>query len=138
MAHRLTDEEKLTLKTGAFGAVFLVVNADPGILALFRESFAAAGVMTDASGVVKEALTSGPLPRLPRDSAADIESVTLPALRRAVEILTEKAPEEVPVYRSVVLAAADRTARAHDGVSPAEAEAIDRVRGALGADATGR
>ena len=30
MEQRLTDEERLTLKTGAFGAVFLVSNADPG------------------------------------------------------------------------------------------------------------
>ncbi len=138
MAQPLTDEEKLTLKTGAFGAVFLVANADPGILALFRESFAAAGAFADARGVVREALTGGPLPRLPRDSALEVESVALPALRRAVEILAAKAPEQVPVFRSVVLAAADRAARAHDGVSPAESEVIDRVRGALGTNATGR
>ncbi|GIJ29292.1 hypothetical protein Vqi01_44540 [Micromonospora qiuiae] len=135
---RLTDEEKLTLKTGAFGAVFLVANADPGMLALFRESFAAAGAMADASGLVQEALTRGPLPELRRESAVEIESVTLPALRRAVEILTEKAPREVSVYRAVVLAAADRAARAHNGVSSAEAEVIARVRGVLGVDATGR
>jgi hypothetical protein len=138
MTQRLTDDEKLTLKTGAFGAVFMVSNADPGVLALFRESFAASGAMADASGVVKEALTSGPLPKLPRDSALEVESVVLPALRRGMEILAEKVPEDVEVYRSVVLAAADRTARAHDGVSPAEAEVIERIRGVLGADATGR
>jgi hypothetical protein len=138
MMRRLTDDEKLTLKTGAFGAVFMVSNADPGVLALFRESFAASGAMADASGVVKEALTSGPLPKLPRGSALEVESVVLPALRRGIEILAEKVPEDVEVYRTVVLAAADRTARAHDGVSPAEAEAIERIRGVLGADATGR
>lgn len=138
MTQRLTDDEKLTLKTGAFGAVLMVSNADPGVIALFRESFAASGAMADASGVVKEALTSGPLPKLPRDSALEVESVVLPALRRGVEILTEKAPADVGVYRAVVLAAADRTARAHRGVSPAEVEVIERIRGVLGADATGR
>ncbi len=132
MTQRLTDEEKLTLKTGAFGAVFMVSNADPGVLAVFRESFAASGAMADASGVVKEALTGGPLPKLPRDSALEVESVVLPALTRAIGILTEKAPQDVPVYRAVVLAAADRTARAHNGVSPAEAEVIERIKGALG------
>ncbi|MER5453965.1 MULTISPECIES: hypothetical protein [unclassified Micromonospora] len=132
MTQRLTDEEKLTLKTGAFGAVLMVSNAEPGLLAVFRESFAASGAISDASGVVKEALTSGPLPKLPRDSALEIESVVLPALRRAVGILTEKAPQDVGVYREVVLAAADRTARAHQGVSPAEAEAIGRIKDVLG------
>ena len=68
MEQRLTDEEQLTLKTGAFGAVFLVSNADPGVLAMIRESIAASGAFADASGVVKEALTTGPLPQLPRDS----------------------------------------------------------------------
>ena len=38
MGQRLTDDERLTLKTGAFGAVFLVSNADPGMLALLRRA----------------------------------------------------------------------------------------------------
>ncbi|NJP33789.1 hypothetical protein [Micromonospora thermarum] len=131
MEQRLTAEERLTLKTGAFGAVFLVSNADPGMLALVRESFAASGAMADASGIVKEALTTGPLPKLPRDSALEIESVVLPALTRAVTILRTKAPSEVGTYREVVLAAADRVAQAHHGVSPEEAVMIERIRAAL-------
>ncbi|WP_433537366.1 hypothetical protein ACQPZK_06185 [Micromonospora sp. CA-249363] len=131
MEQRLTDEERLTLKTGAFGAVFLVSNADPGMLGVIRESVAASGALAVASGVVKEALTTGPLPRLPRDSQLEIESVVLPALGRAVRILREKSPADVEAYRSVVLTAADRVARAHDGVAPAEAAAIEQIRGAL-------
>ncbi|MEV5818823.1 hypothetical protein AB0L22_06570 [Micromonospora haikouensis] len=131
MGQPLTDEERLTLKTGAFGAVFLVSNADPGMFAMLRESFAASGAMAGASGPVKEALTTGPLPRLPRDSALEVEAVVLPALGRAVEILRAKSPGDVAAYRSLVLAAADEVARAHRGVTPAEAEVIDRIRGAL-------
>ncbi|RLP99612.1 hypothetical protein [Micromonospora sp. CV4] len=131
MEQRLTDEERLILKTGAFGAVFLVSNADPGMLGVIRESLAASGALADASGVVKEALTSGPLPRLPRDSQLEIESVVLPALDRAMRILREKSPADVDAYRAVVLTAADRVARAHDGVAPEEAAVIDRIRGAL-------
>ncbi|MBM0278468.1 hypothetical protein [Micromonospora tarensis] len=131
MEQRLTDDERLTLKTGAFGAVFLVSNADPGVLGVIRESIAASGALANASGTVKEALTTGPLPRLPRDSQLEIESVVLPALRQAVLILREKSPRDVAAYRSLVLAAADQVARAHDGVAPAEAAAIDQIRGAL-------
>ncbi|MGC5029414.1 hypothetical protein [Micromonospora sp. DT229] len=131
MKLRLTDEEMSTLKTGAFGAVFLVSNADPGVLALFRESFAASAAIIDASGVVETALRSGPLPKLPRHSEAEAEAVVLPALREAVRILAEKSPEDVAVYRSVVLAAADRTARAHNGISAAEAQVIERIAEAL-------
>ncbi|WP_406036981.1 hypothetical protein OG799_21550 [Micromonospora sp. NBC_00898] len=128
---RLTAEEQLTLRTGAFGAVFLVSNAEPGMLAMVRESMAASGAFADASGVVKEALTTGPLPQLPRDSALEIESLVLPALGRAVEILREKSPGDVEAYRSVVLAAADRVAGVHRGVAPAEATVIEKIRGAL-------
>ena len=77
MVERLTAEERLTLKTGALGAVFLVSNADPGMVAVIRESFAASGALADTSGVVKEALTTVPLPKMPRDPA-QIESVVLP------------------------------------------------------------
>ncbi|MEV0002111.1 hypothetical protein AB0H28_07455 [Micromonospora sp. NPDC050980] len=128
---RLTADEQLTLKTGAFGAVFLVSNAVPGVLAMVRESIAASGALADAGGVVKEALTTGPLPQLPRDSALEIESVVLPALGRAVEILRAKSPADVEAYRSVVLAAADRVAQAHRGMEPAEVAAIDKIRAAL-------
>ncbi|WP_433390967.1 hypothetical protein [Micromonospora sp. KLBMP9576] len=131
MEQRLTAEERLTLKTGAFGAVFLVANADPGVIALFRESFAASGVVADSSGVVKAALTSGPLPKLPRDPERGIEAVVLPALGRAVRILREKSPRDVADYRRVVLSAAQRAAGAHRGVAPAEAAVIERIRGAL-------
>ncbi|MDX5459414.1 hypothetical protein ACGFI5_20135 [Micromonospora tulbaghiae] len=128
---RLTADERLTLKTGAFGAVFLVSNAVPGVLAMVRESFAASGALAEVGGVVKEALTTGPLPQLPRDSAMEIESVVLPALGRSVEILRAKSPDDVETYRSVVLAAAERVAQAHRGIEPAEAAAIEKIRQAL-------
>ncbi|MEU1886417.1 hypothetical protein ABZ491_13200 [Micromonospora rifamycinica] len=131
MEQRLTDDEQQVLKTGAFGAVFLVSNAEPGVFAMIRESFAASGAFADASGLVKEALTGGPLPRLPRDSALEVESVVLPALGRAVEILRAKSPADVSTYRELVLTAAEQVARAHRGVTPAEADAVDRIRTAL-------
>ncbi|TDB69483.1 MULTISPECIES: hypothetical protein [unclassified Micromonospora] len=131
MEQRLTDEELSVLKTGAFGAVYLVSNADPGIFAMIRESFAASGVLGATSGVVRTALTTGPLPRLPQESPAAIESVVLPALRRGIDVLRAKSPDEVAVYQDVVLAAADRVARADGGVSPAEAAAIAHIRAAL-------
>ncbi|WP_091245510.1 hypothetical protein [Micromonospora matsumotoense] len=131
MEQRLTDDEQQVLKTGAFGAVFLVSNADPGVFAMIRESFAASGAFAEASGLVKEALTAGSLPRLPRDSTLEIESVVLPALGRAVDILRAKSPADLSAYRELVLAAAEQVARAHRGVTPAEADTIARIRTAL-------
>jgi hypothetical protein len=135
MEQRLTDEEKLTLKTGAFGAVFLVSNADPGFIGMLRESFAASGAISGASGLVKEALTEGPLPRLAADSPLAVEAGVLPALTRAMGILRARAPQEAENYRATVLAAADQVARAHQGVGAAETAVIEKVRAALDAPA---
>ncbi|MCT2279760.1 hypothetical protein [Micromonospora chalcea] len=132
---RLTADERLTLKTGAFGAVFLVSNAVPGVLAMVRESFAASGALAEVGGVVKEALTTGPLPQLPRDSALEVESLVLPALGRSMEILRAKSPADAETYRSVVLAAAERVAQAHRGIEPAEAAAIEKITQALAGSA---
>jgi hypothetical protein len=59
----------------------------------------------------------------------------LPALRESVNILTAKAPEELENYRMTVLAAADRVAKASEGVSAHEAAMLAKVRDALGVPA---
>jgi hypothetical protein len=130
MAEPLTDDEKQTLKTAAFGAVYLVANADPGFFNVLRESFAASGALADATGLVKEVLTSGTLPRLPKPSD-EVAGVVLPALRRSIAILTEKAPAELEDYRSTVIRAVDRVAEASHGVSDKESAMIASVKDAL-------
>jgi hypothetical protein len=131
MAEPLTEDEKQTLKTAAFGAVYLVANADPGFVNVLRESFAASGALAGATGLVKEALIKGPLPRLPKSPPADVAEVVLPALRRSVAILAEKAPDELEPYQSTVLTAVDRVAEAANGVSEKEYAMIARVKEAL-------
>lgn len=132
MQEPLTAEEKSTLKTAAYGAVFLVSNADPGVLAMIKESFAASSALAESIGLVKEALTTGGLPDLPRDAPDEVEAATLPALRRSVQILQAKAPQEVDHYRSTVIMAADRVAGASEGVSSGEAAMVAKVKEALG------
>lgn len=131
MDETLTAEEKLVVKTGAFGAVLLVSNAEPGLFALVRESFAASGVIADSSGVIRDALTAGPVPRLPEGAPQQVEQEVLAALRRALAVLRAKAPGEVAAYRSVVSTAVDRVARAHRGIDPAERVAIGRIQAVL-------
>ncbi|HEX7747087.1 MAG TPA: hypothetical protein VF462_17715 [Micromonosporaceae bacterium] len=132
VGQQLSAGEMATLKTAAFGAIFLVSNADPGLIGMIRESFAASDVISGTSGLVKEALTTGGLPQLPRDDPGKVEELVLPLLRRSVEILGEKAPDEVDKYRSTVLAAANRAAGASAGADPAEMAMVDKVRAALG------
>jgi hypothetical protein len=131
MAQVLTDEEKLTLKTAAFGAVFLVSNAVPGFFSMLRESFAASGALADATGLTKEVLTGPGMPQLPKSSPAEVEAAVLPALRRSVAILREKAPAELDNYRSTVMKAVDQVAGAASGVSETERAMIAKVRDAL-------
>lgn len=132
---RLTDEERATLRTAAFGAVFLVSNADPGPLAMIRESFAASGVFAGTGGLVREALTTGPLPSLPKDSPVAVEQMVLPQLTRSMEILRDRAPEEATVYRAVVLAAVGAVARADRELHVTETTMVDRITRALDAGA---
>lgn len=133
MTDQLSAEEKAILKTAAFGAVYLVSNADPGFLSMLKESFAASGALAGGTGLVKEVLTTGALPKLPRRSPAEVEATVLPALRRSVAILREKAPDEVENYRTTVTAAAERVAGAVEGVDPREAEMVAKIKGALSA-----
>ncbi|MFB9234178.1 hypothetical protein ACFFWC_01290 [Plantactinospora siamensis] len=120
----------MTLKTAAYGAVFLVSNADPGPFAMIKESFAASDTIAGSSGLIRDVLTTGPLPRLPEDPAAVKESV-LPALRRSVELLRERAPGEVSRYQATVVAAAHQVAEASAGTSEAESTALAEVLAAL-------
>ena len=131
VSEKLTAEEKSTLKTAAFGAVFLVSNADPGALDMIKESFAASRALADTAGLVREVLTTGGLPRLPRDPE-EVELIVLAGLRRAVEILEAKTPGEADNYRRAVTVAMDRVAGVVDGVGEAEAVMVAKIRGALG------
>ncbi|WP_428983172.1 hypothetical protein [Phytohabitans maris] len=128
----LNAEEKSTLKTAAFGAVYLVSDADPGFFAMLKESFAASGALAGATGLVKEVLTTGPLPKLPHASAAEVEALVLPALSRSVAILREKAPSEVDNYQAAVVTAVEQAARAIHGVNAREADALAKVKTAVG------
>lgn len=133
MREPLTTDEKMTLKTAAYGAVSLVSNADPGVFSMIKESFAASHPFANATGLVKDALTTGGLPELPRESPAELEAVVLPVLRQSVAILQAKAPQELDNFRSAVVTAIDRVGRAYRGVNEDEAAATARVKDALGA-----
>jgi hypothetical protein len=128
----LTDEEKQVLKTGAFGAVYLVSHADPGFFSMLRESMAASGALAGSTGLVRDVLTGGGQPRVPREPPEAVEAVVLPALRESMSILGAKAPGEVRNYRDTVLSAARRVAAASHGIQAAEAAAIEKIRAALG------
>ena len=135
MDQPLTDDERSTLKFAAYGAVLLVSNAEPGLLAMVGEGFAAARAFAATRGLVRQVLTDGPAPELRRRPPAEVERMVLPALRDAVEILRAKAPEELDGYRAAVLGAGHEVSRAAGGVAAPETAMLDKIREALAGDA---
>jgi hypothetical protein len=129
----LTDQERDTLRTAAFGAMFLVSNADPGLFATIKESFAGSKVLASASPELRDIFRGGGMPQMPKGGAADIEAGVLSALQQSSAILQSKAPAELDAYRGVVMQACEQVAGAHEGVKDTETAAIDKVRTALGA-----
>lgn len=127
----LTKDEEETLRTGAYGAIYLVSAADPGFFTMIVESYAAAESLAAGSGLIRDVLAGGAAPEIPRWPPEEVAAVVLPALRESVAILSAKAPEEIGTYRRTVLSAVRRAAEAVDGVQPAEKVWIERVEAAL-------
>jgi hypothetical protein len=98
---------------------------------LIRESFAASDAMAAATGLVRQALTTGPRPDLPTGPPAQVTAAVMATLRDATALLRRRAPGELESFRAAVLDAADEVARAVRGVHPAEAAVIERIRTAL-------
>jgi hypothetical protein len=128
-----TDQERQTLRTAAFGAVYLVSSAEPGMLDMLKESLAGSKAFASASADLRDLLRAGGLPKIPKGSPGDIESGVLEALNESTTILAAKGQRDLDGFRGAVNAAVDQVAAAADDVSPNEAAAIGKVRAALGA-----
>jgi len=137
-----TPDEWTAVLQGPTGAGMYVVMAARG--GMFRETVAMSKAYAEAraqhgeSELLDEIVAARPSSDRTRfHSPEELRDTVLERLRAAVALLEGKAtPEEVDGYRRFVLALAERVAAAHredDGtVSPAEAEAIRQIAGALG------
>lgn len=128
-----TDQEKTTLRNAAFGAMTLVSSADPGFFQMFKESMAGAKAMAGAPPDLRDVLKGGGMPTIPKGDMAKIESDVVQQLHQGVQILQEKAPQDLEGYRSVIVAACDHVANASKGMSESESAAITKVKEAIGA-----
>ena len=126
------DLEKQTLRTAAFGAVFLVSSAEPGMMDMVKETFAASKAFAASSPELRDVLKTGGLPKVPKGSPADIERGVLEALQQSTSILQTKGQPELDSFRSAVTTAVDQAAGAAGGTSEAETAAIGKVKAALG------
>lgn len=136
------EEWKVVLEGPSTAGTIVVTAARGG---MFRETIAMAKAYTDAraehgaSELLDDIVAAKPQIEHTRyRSAEELRENGLGHLRNAVALLEDKATaEELDDYRRFVLALANKVAAAHreggQGVSPAEAEAIEQITAALGA-----
>jgi hypothetical protein len=140
MSDQLNDTEIETLRKGAMGAGLLVSVSDRGFFDTFKEAGALAKHVAGARGssqsaVVRQIAEGRGVGFAVTSSPTEIESGTLDSLRASVQLLQEKAPDEVEAYRSFVLDLARSVAAAAPGGDEAEAGTIAKIESALGTTA---
>ncbi|WP_433516737.1 serine hydrolase domain-containing protein [Nonomuraea sp. CA-143628] len=133
MTITLSDQDKSTLRTAAYGAVSLMAAAGA---AGMPHKMAANGsiALGSATGLIGHVLADHPKGKdLAGRSVAEIADRVLPALTAAMSLLGKQDPAEADNFRGAVLIAVE-TARIHqDQPSPAAAEMARKITAALDA-----
>ncbi|MEV0586959.1 hypothetical protein [Nonomuraea sp. NPDC050310] len=133
MTATLTDQDKLTLRTAAWGAVSLMSAAG---MATSAHKVATHGslALTSATGLVGHVLTKAPKGVKYGKTVADLADVVLPALTEAMGLLKRQAPAEADNFRSTVIVAIEASAQTHKGEpSPTLADMARKITAALDA-----
>ncbi|HUR05521.1 MAG TPA: hypothetical protein VM347_23465 [Nonomuraea sp.] len=133
MSITLTDPDKLTLRTAAWGAVSLMSAAG---VAESAHKVATHGsiALTSATGLVGHVLTKAPKGVKWGKSTADLADQVLPALTASMSLLKNQAPAEADNFRNTVIVAIEAAARTHQGKpSPTMTEMIRKITEALDA-----
>ncbi|WP_172387939.1 hypothetical protein [Streptomyces sp. MNP-20] len=130
----LTDQDKNTLRTAAYGAVSLMAAADA---AGKPHKTATQGTiaLTSATGQVGHVLAEKtPLKNLKGTTTAALAEHVLPALTAAMQLLQRHSPAEAANFRATVTTAVQAAARAHRAEpGPALAAMARKITDALGA-----
>lgn len=133
MSITLSEQDKTTLRTAAYGAITLLSAA--GAAGGSAHKFATTGsiALGSATGVVGHVLADYPKGKeLSGKSVAEIADRVLPALTASTSLLKEKAPAEADNFRSAVLTAI--ASATHEGQpSPVVTEMINKITKALDA-----
>jgi len=134
-----TPEEWQVLQWAVLDTMTYVSMADPGMWDSFKEAGAAARVITTAKSSADNLLV--------RDVAGDVrtksdkEASANPAefgrevaerIAQAVALIAEKDAADVPAFKEFIIELAQATAQAVKDVGATEADAIEKVRAALG------
>ncbi|MEU4233962.1 hypothetical protein AB0F17_57630 [Nonomuraea sp. NPDC026600] len=133
MSITLVDQDKLTLRIAAWGAVSLMSAAGAAGSA-HKVATHGSIALTSATGLVGHVLTKGPKGVKYGKSVAELADQVLPALTAAMILLKQQDPAEADNFHSTVTVAIDAAARTHQGEpSPAMAEMARKITEALDA-----
>ncbi|MEU6427018.1 hypothetical protein ABZ860_14085 [Microbispora sp. NPDC046973] len=134
MSITLTEQDKITLRTAAYGAVSLLAAAgatgSPHKVA--TEGSVALASATGLVGHVLAEKSTGM--NLNGKSVAELADHVLPALTASMSLLRKQAPAEADNFRGTVLVAVEAAARAQKGEpGPAMADMARKITEALDA-----
>ncbi|MEV4491474.1 hypothetical protein AB0K04_15315 [Micromonospora coxensis] len=133
MSVTLTDQDKLTLRTAAYGAVTLLSAAD-ATGSPHRVATDGSIALASATGLVGHVLAEKSKLKLTGKSVAEIADYVLPALSAATSLLKKQDPAEADNFRRTVIVAVEAATRAHTGEpGPTMAEMTRKIIEALDA-----
>ena len=132
-----TEDEWKAMQKGVTGAGALVSISDRDFTDSFGEASAIAKYLaqqreTSDSPLVRDLAKVRGTGFGLTASAQEVEAQTVDALHTATETIEAKAPEELDLYRQLVLGVADRAANAKGGLSAEESAALEKIKGAVG------
>ncbi|WP_433667403.1 hypothetical protein ACQP06_27585 [Nocardia sp. CA-136227] len=130
MSITLTDQDKSTIRTAAFGALALLSAAG----APHKGSSQGSIALTSATGVVGHVLSTRARDiQLDGKNVAELADQVLPALTAAITLLGAQDPAEAANFRDTVLVAVEATAQAKGDPSPAVTAMARKIAAALDA-----
>ncbi|RJL35846.1 hypothetical protein [Bailinhaonella thermotolerans] len=133
MTINLTDQDALTLRLAAWGAVSLMSAAGAAGSA-HKAGTESSLALTSATGLVGHVLARAPKGVKYGKTVAELADQVLPALTAAMGLLKEQAPAEADNFRRTVLVAVEAAARSDQGgPSPAMTEMARKITEALDA-----
>ncbi|MEV0333377.1 hypothetical protein [Nocardia sp. NPDC050717] len=125
----LTDQDKVTLRTAAYGAVSLLAAAGAPHKAIAQGTTA----LTSATGLTGHVLSAKSRDiRLPGKTVAQLADHVLPALTAAMACLADQ-PGEAANFRDTVLVAVDAAHAGKAAPSPAVTAMAAKIAAALAA-----
>ncbi|WP_067837750.1 hypothetical protein [Nocardia lijiangensis] len=134
MTITLTDQDKITVLTAAYGAVSLMSAAAAAGGSPHKVATDGSIALSSATGLVGHVLAKPKGLKLDGKSVAELADQVLPALTAAMSLLGKQAPTEADNFRSTVLVALDAAGRRHKGEpSPTMAEMARKITAALDA-----